>query len=638
MRRFTSLLVAALLAGAGIATLPSAASAADAQIALATHGAERLVVDAAHGHLYIADAVAGVVVRTLTGAALTTVPYSGATDVALSPDGTRLYVALSSGAAIAAIDTTSLTEVARYATDGACPRYLAPHGSLVWFATGCYTGQGVVGVLDLSIDPPAVTPNALPAGAPASYGVPKIVLTPDGSRLFVTGDNTDPAMVYGYDAGGTTLAAAVSHEAGQAINDLAVTPDGTRLLVAAGYPYHHQRFLVSDLSPDGTFAASPYPSAVDTSGDVFAAGVDDWDGKPDIRVFRSDGSLLREYSFAGLRVMPGTLRFGPGEAVLYVVTNSTGSSQEYLHVLHDPTKRLTSITLTKPSGAHIYTSYTVTGSAPALGAGATLHVSRQSKFGTVAMHDVTTGSGGTFAIPDRVGKRGTYTYTVSYPGSSAATAATATVSFPVIGLTPSLSIATDHGQYQYRQVANISAHLGTTAGNRYVQIWATPLSRSDVQIRNGLVNSAGNISATMRMSWRTTFTAYFSGDDIYEPRRVTRAVTVYAAVRETLGGYYSTASNGDRIFHDEVDPTIDVTVEPNRWYSCVSVAAEVYYSGAWHAEASQSCFRLDSNSTVKAVLTGTPRIGYRYRIRAVFNGDSYSLRNSGAWLYLRFTT
>ncbi len=97
------------------------------------------------------------------------------------------------------------------------------------------------------------------------------------------------------------------------------------------------------------------------------------------------------------------------------------------------------ITMTKPLVATTHIAYTVSGSiGSGVGAGATIHVTRSSTYGSVALPDVTTTTGGAFSIPDTVTKGGTYTYTATYDGNTEFAGTSKALSFAVTGLTPSL--------------------------------------------------------------------------------------------------------------------------------------------------------------------------------------------------------
>jgi hypothetical protein len=73
------------------------------------------------------------------------------------------------------------------------------------------------------------------------------------------------------------------------IGDLAVSPDGTTLVPAAGYPYEFEGFSTTTFNPsDVVYPANPYPQAVamtGANGGLFAGGMNAPDN-PDLLIFR----------------------------------------------------------------------------------------------------------------------------------------------------------------------------------------------------------------------------------------------------------------------------------------------------------------------------------------------------------------
>ena len=125
-----------------------------------------MAVDAVHRRLYIADIVtSSVLVTDFDGRLLRTLKNKpGAADLALSRDSRTLYVALSGGDAIAAVDTGTYREKARYTTgDGTAPLRLALAGNTLWFSYGSDWDSNI-GALDLSGTRPTVRLGLVPWG------------------------------------------------------------------------------------------------------------------------------------------------------------------------------------------------------------------------------------------------------------------------------------------------------------------------------------------------------------------------------------------------------------------------------------------------------------------------------------------
>lgn len=645
MRAVATLLSAVTLAA--VVAAPTAASATTTtprQLPITSLG--DLVVDSAHGHVYLTAATGngGVYVRNLAGDAVSTVfANEGARGMALSADGATLYVALVTSHALVALDTTTLAETGRWATGAStCPTDVGEVATRLWFTYGC-TGFGNLGVVERAGETPEVTL----ARSPVTLGLQTSTFEVTGDKLVVDAQYSD--TMYVLTADGTTLTTSAEREYGDGVVDYALTPDGTGVLVAA---FNTEPRLgahaLTDLATVQPYAAAvTYPSAIaGTTGFVATANSNWWE--KEIDVWTAAGARVRSYDLAACcndtSVTPQVVRrgveFSADGATLYVLTQSGSTTAPlYLHALSDPTKAVSTITLTKPSSAKIRTAYTVKGklsSALAIPAGRTVKITRSSTYGTAALPSVTTASDGTFSFTDTVRKRATYTYKASWAGDAQHAPALGQASFKVLGLTPSLSIATNASTYRYGATGVATAKLGTTYSSRVVQITATPYGYSKRVLKTANVDGNGYLKGSATLSRRTTFAATFPGDEVYEPRTVTKVVTVGAKLRQTMSGYYA-LSGSYRVYRSTVHPIVDVLVAPNRAGTCMAFTAQAYTSGAWRTVASESCLRLDYYSQQSAILTGTHATGVNMRIRSTFMGDVSNTRTTGAWMYFRFT-
>lgn len=139
----------ALAAAGGIASVAlsagPAAAATTRQVTLPFTSYFGMLVDPAHQYVFV-DGGAGsssILVVDYSGKTVATIPNEpGASGLALSSDGSTVYVALAGGNAISAISTATLTETARYATGaGTDPVYVAYSSGMVWFGsapTACW--------------------------------------------------------------------------------------------------------------------------------------------------------------------------------------------------------------------------------------------------------------------------------------------------------------------------------------------------------------------------------------------------------------------------------------------------------------------------------------------------------------------
>src|SRR5262249_30077942 len=139
-------------------------------------------------------------------------------------------------------------------------------GGLLWFSYGtCGHFEGGVASMDPSDGTVVSTYDAaldLPTYCPTLASFPSL---PD--TLFTWESGLSPPIVNEYDVTGAPdlRVSRFMIELGD-IRQVALSPTGLRLLVAAGAPYELASFRTSDLQPSGTdYPTGPYPIAVATS-------------------------------------------------------------------------------------------------------------------------------------------------------------------------------------------------------------------------------------------------------------------------------------------------------------------------------------------------------------------------------------
>lgn len=291
-----------------------------------------LEADALRQRLYIADRVTGSVlvtdfdgrvVRTLDG-------LSGAADLALSKDGRTLYVALSAGDAVVALDTATYRQKARYPTgSGTGPAQLALVGGKVWFSHGA-DWESSIGSLDLSGPKPVVRLNLTPAGEWG--GPPRLTSSPAAPGKLIAGEQyMSSATVTVYDVTSGAPEPLVSQDnPGDlgALVGLALTPDGKSLLATGGYPYHHLSLALDDLEVDHVYPTRSYPNAAAVSPQgAVAAGVSNTWGE-DVHLFRQgEAEPYRVVDFdpgTNSYLRPNGLAWSPDGTRLFAITSTDG--------------------------------------------------------------------------------------------------------------------------------------------------------------------------------------------------------------------------------------------------------------------------------------------------------------------------
>ncbi|MEV6613163.1 hypothetical protein AB0N31_04615 [Streptomyces sp. NPDC051051] len=445
MRLQQASLVVAFSLVAGLTTvtagLAGSAAYADDVAALPLSGYAHLVVDPAHQHVFVSQGVgsAGIVVTDLSGTPVTTVAgEQGATGLALSPDGGTLYAALADGGAIAAIDTATLTETARWSTGaGSSPVSVAVAGGRVWYG---YTADGKGGIG--SVDPSAPAPAAIPQPALSQWTTAPLLAAggdvlaaeePQGSLSHVATFNV---------ASGTASVKADTLVYGGTATGLAVTGDGTRVLLAAPQQLALRAYRSTDLAAadpaayfTGGSGSAPGSVAVDTDGTVAVAGTSG------VYLYAGTNTLAENHlTLPSGTLAPDGLEWGADGTTLYAVTKDSSGAHS-LNVLDAPKLTDTELALRHPQYAVPTERYTVSGSLSTRGflpAGAALKVTRDG----TALPGTTLGADGTFTFTDLRQDEGTYAYQVAYAGDATHRPATASLSVNVAKL-PTDVVGTD---------------------------------------------------------------------------------------------------------------------------------------------------------------------------------------------------
>jgi sugar lactone lactonase YvrE len=294
-----------------------------------------MLVDEARGRLYFTGGkgTGTIVVTDLDGSNLRTLDgyFKGAAGMTLSPDGTKLNVALSDSDGIAIIDTETFAIDFYYVGthDGVptCPRDLAWAAGQLWFSWGCesspFAGIG-------RVDPETRDYNLRAAPVDERISSPALLATvssqPDMVIAGTTG--TSPSTLYRFEATPTQLVQQAWRWTGGFIAQLAITPDGSQVIVPSGAPYYHPVLRTSDLAEVHRYPTAAYPNAVAIRPDgLVAAGINGAYEK-DVYIFEPGGTTpIATYEFGHLpgqetwahTLVEGGLAWGPGNR-FYAVT------------------------------------------------------------------------------------------------------------------------------------------------------------------------------------------------------------------------------------------------------------------------------------------------------------------------------
>jgi len=665
--------VGAVLAAAALAVAPlSATHAADTwgQTGVSLPGYYQMAVDAVHDHVFISEGGDGtfhnigysgandILVTDFSGNTVATITgQTGVMGIALSPDGSTLYAALSTIHEVTAISTATLQQTAVYPLDyGITPYMVAVQSGKLWvsYYTGSADDAGAIGDFDLSaptVPAPALETQAAMGGWGAA---PIIAADPaDTGNVLVAIDpytDTPEAATYDTAADPVTVRAARSAltlpdgSAGcQYAQDLVVIPGGAQFAPACDNDVNAVgRYSTANLSHQGSYASGLNSDSVAFASKtgLVAAGDKTAGNNIDLSV---PGGIAK----LGGRSTPGSgyvvargLGLTPDGSKLFAVTNDNGVST--LYTMDEPAINPSALSLTAPASALPGQFALLSGKLGADNdtavANAAITITRTGPGGTETL-TATTNASGFFGRDDVPTISGTYTYTARYAGSPSIAPAVATAHLTVKKVPP-LSISVTPKTATYPAVMHVSIHLGTTDSDRTVSVYAKPAGAAKLTLlKTGTVNSAGNLTLSYAAAHTTTFSVRFTGDFSYAPRTVTAGASVAAAVSTKISGYYA----GERIaavtyhlYHHTAQLSAAVAVAPNKHGECVKLEVQEFSKGQWRASHVTGCAKLGTKSTAGARLAlSGDALGAHYRLRADYlhGTDLTNLSAESAWQY-----
>ncbi|NUR63512.1 MAG: hypothetical protein HOV87_33355 [Catenulispora sp.] len=246
--------------------VPAVAAAGPASAAaLPLTGFSSIVADSTHHHVFVSGAGSDpVAVADFGGQPVGQLAsLGGATALALSQGDGILYAAIGGTDEIAAVNTSTLQEVALYFTGtGHDPRHLAVVGHDVWFSYGA-SGNSGIGVLD---------PTALTVATTSErtfYNAAVLAASPSAPHILVAGDGgISPSVVESFNVStGAPVPIAESNPGVQPdgcenLSQLAVTADGASVVTACGWPYHGSQLTLSGMTENAVYQTGSYLSSV----------------------------------------------------------------------------------------------------------------------------------------------------------------------------------------------------------------------------------------------------------------------------------------------------------------------------------------------------------------------------------------
>jgi hypothetical protein len=593
----------------------------------------------------------GVVVTDLAGNYVTTLDSGdGVEGIALSPDGTTLYAALSAKSSVAAITLSTITSgtptQVLYPLAGTdVPYDVAVQSGKVWVSYQPelgVAGLGTIGDINLAAADPttAFEPGTAAAGV-SFYDAPALAADPADDGVIIAAQESisdSPAAAFSTttDPATATGTGSINGFSGCGFQSgIAVIAGGTKFIAGCGSA---DVFSTSGGASAFSHPLSSYPISPSTMA-TNAAGV----------VALGSGSTLDVYLPSGARanqitVSPGIsgLAFSPDGKTLYAVVQQASNTYS-LQVIYQPALPQPTLTLSIPATSPITQSITLGGKLTLPGgklppAGTPLTITRAGV--STASFTAKTAANGTFAVADHSAGSalGTYTYTVSYAGSATVAPATATHTLTVVKFSPGLTLNLGATTVNYGTTTVVTAHLAKAYTNHAILIYAQLAGHAKQLIGHGNVNSAGNFAVRYRSPYNVTYSAAYAGDARVNAATVSHGVRVRAEVLESISGYNGT-SGSYRLYTGSETLTAHVSVAPNKHGQCGRLELDQYYQGAWVQIGLSPCFGLSSASTlvVGVQLSGLANTsGIKFRIRGDYVASStekLNLGNGSGWQY-----
>ncbi|MEU7004851.1 hypothetical protein [Nonomuraea sp. NPDC046570] len=412
-----------MAAGLFVAQVPSA-TAADSLTDLGVHPSTSGVDVATGNDKVFVSVIDRIVVAdtqgSLTGA-ITGLP--GVRGLVTTPDGTRLYAALSDSNQVAEIDTGSLTVIRRIDLAAyLCPSTLSLAGGRLYVGYGCsFQNNGGVVSFDVSATQPVPAPIV-----ERLFNTPVVAAAGQTLVVGITGLSPGELRIYDISGADATFRGVISGHTHSLSNlqDISITTDGSTVYSAFGVPERFDAWNTADMTLVRSYDVDPTslggPRAVAVSPDgAHVVGVTSYNMIATV-FHAATGEERFTYNNRTTEMFAGSLVF-TGRNIFGVVRESSG--RIHLLRLPDVTLAASTLTLTAPAMGTILQPLTLegrlsfaAGSAPGV---RSVVVTRQLPDGTrQTLPEVTTAADGTFSVTDTPQVSGTIRYDALWDGSS----------------------------------------------------------------------------------------------------------------------------------------------------------------------------------------------------------------------------
>jgi Big-like domain-containing protein len=437
------------------------------------------------------------------------------------------------------IDLGTLADNGALASGLAFPRALAYAGGLLWTAVN---GNGQWSQLA------AVRPDGtVTVFAGTNYYNPDFATTPaNPNALYLAQDGLSPGYVYRFDVTGGSPVLTASNTATGVSNivQLTVSPDGTRVVPAAGSPYNFEEFDASTLEPDGVvYPAQPYPSAVAVSpgaGGLLATGLDHGYSTPDVAVFRL--GVTKPVFTASTNLADGTANVVPhglalsadGSRLFAVTADNVYANSFHLRVLGLSATSTTMTIAASPSPSGFGQPVTLTATVvPSDGGGTVAFTADNAPIPGCSAQPLVKGeTGATAACTTTSLPLGQVTVTASstgdaqYLASSGSATTTVNRGATATAATPAQLVKGKNGTYATTLHATLTAYGAALAGR------TVAFASAGTQLCTARTDTSGNATCGIAVSnglarslVKSGYTAGFAGDAQYLPSSASAGVS-----------------------------------------------------------------------------------------------------------------
>ena len=345
---------------ASAATAPSSIAATDTVTNLPYTGANGMVVDLATSHIFISGAVSSSVSTTqptyvevlnLSGEIVGAVTgQNGASGLALSADGSTLYVADEGSNTITAINANTLAQTASYPVGATSPSHVAVSGGNVWFTVGSDSN-----LHELNLSTGTVSATSVGMGAPGAL----LAASPSAPNVLVAGA-LGGTSVSTYDVASGTPVATASGTVGACENleQMQINPDGESLDMACGYPYYGFEVpLDAPTTVQQTYTTGAYPESVAVSADGEVLVGTSYEPNSVYEFNPAESAAISGFNTPTWGDTAEYVAWGADDTVFYSVVTSPTATYATFHTFD----QLGQLALTTPAVATPGTAYTVSG-------------------------------------------------------------------------------------------------------------------------------------------------------------------------------------------------------------------------------------------------------------------------------------